>query len=107
MQQRGLVVAHTSQILLTDCRFIINKAGQQRVREQKRKNVHAFIVGKVAMKGAMGTTAEDSRGLGCKIVYNSYLHEGFVVQNSYTPLIGALAVMINKRTGVTACYLDL
>jgi hypothetical protein len=30
---------------LKDCRFIVNAAGQNRVRTEKRKNVHSYVEG--------------------------------------------------------------
>lgn len=105
IQQHGLIVAHTSQILLRNCRFVINKAGQQRVREQKRKNVHAFIVGKIA--GSYGAISDDKRGLDCPITYNPYNNDTFVssVVKPPCPVNGAVAVMINQN-GVSATCLD-
>jgi hypothetical protein len=32
---------------LTKCNFVVRKAGQKRVREERRKNVHAFVVGEI------------------------------------------------------------
>ena len=42
----GLVVAHADQVILTDAIFKVSEAGRQRVLREKRKNVHAFVVGK-------------------------------------------------------------
>lgn len=48
VKQDGLVRCHTDNIVLNDCTFIVSKAGQKRVRDEKKKNVHAFIEGMVA-----------------------------------------------------------
>jgi len=34
-------------VVLYDCKFIVSEAGQKRVREEGKKNVHAFIEGYV------------------------------------------------------------
>ena len=45
VKQDGIVKCWTTNIVLKDCKFIISKAGQKRVRNEKRKNVHAFVEG--------------------------------------------------------------
>jgi hypothetical protein len=45
VKQDGIVVCHASEVLLKDCRFIVNAAGQNRVRTEKRKNVHSYVEG--------------------------------------------------------------
>lgn len=43
--QKGRVVAHTNNIVLSMCEFKVSEAGRQRVLQQKKKNVHAGVVG--------------------------------------------------------------
>jgi hypothetical protein len=45
VKQGDIVMCHASEVLLKDCRFIVNAAGQNRVRTEKRKNVHSFVEG--------------------------------------------------------------
>jgi hypothetical protein len=45
--QRGLVVAHATEVTLTGCRFVVRAGGRRRTLESGVKNVHAFIVGRV------------------------------------------------------------
>ena len=45
VKQGGLVRCHTDHITLRDCKFIVSKAGQKRVRDEGKKNVHAFVEG--------------------------------------------------------------
>jgi hypothetical protein len=47
IKQDGLVRCHADGVTLQECKFIISKAGQKRVREQEQKNVHAFVEGYV------------------------------------------------------------
>lgn len=44
---KGRVIAHASYVSLHDCTFKVSEAGRQRVLREKRKNVHAGVVGKV------------------------------------------------------------
>ncbi len=41
----GLVIDHRQHLTLLDAKFVVRKGGQKRVREQGKKNVHAFAVG--------------------------------------------------------------
>jgi hypothetical protein len=43
----GLVLGHASAIDLQEASFIVREAGRQQVIKEKRKNVHAFVRGKV------------------------------------------------------------
>lgn len=39
------VLAHGTDFNLVDCHFRVSEAGRQRVIKEKRKNVHAFVIG--------------------------------------------------------------
>ena len=41
----GLVIDHRYDITLEQAKFVVRKGGQKRVREEGKKNVHAFAVG--------------------------------------------------------------
>jgi len=43
----GLVLGHADAIDLEEANFIVREAGRQQVLKEKRKNVHAFVRGKV------------------------------------------------------------
>jgi hypothetical protein len=43
--QTGRVVAHEHSITLSDVRFHVQPAGQQRARREQVRNVHAYIAG--------------------------------------------------------------
>ena len=47
VRQGNLVKCHTDNVILRDFKTIVSKAGQDRVRREKAKNVHAFIEGYV------------------------------------------------------------
>lgn len=56
---RGRVIAHASWVRLEGCEFKVSEAGRQRVLAEKRKNVHAFVVGRlVAYDDPDGTYIE-------------------------------------------------
>ena len=43
----GLVLGHASAVDLQEATFIVREAGRQQVIREQRKNVHAFVRGKV------------------------------------------------------------
>ena len=45
VQQGGKVYAHADGVMLENVRFNVSKAGQRKVRETGRKNVHARVSG--------------------------------------------------------------
>lgn len=49
--QGGIVVAHAREVGLRDVRFVVREAGRRRVISSGRKNVHAFVIGRV-VRGA-------------------------------------------------------
>jgi len=45
VRQDGIVKCHAENVVLMDCEFKVSLAGQKRVRDEKKKNVHAGIKG--------------------------------------------------------------
>ncbi len=44
---KGKVIAHADDVMLGDVSFTVSAAGRERVRREGRKNVHAFVKGKL------------------------------------------------------------
>jgi len=45
IRYKGRVIAHKQRLTLRGCKLVVQPAGRERVRREKRKNVHAFIRG--------------------------------------------------------------
>ena len=73
VQQNGLVVAYANKIKLWAVRFKVNEKARQRVLKERRKNVHAFVVGSV---GRLDNV--DELDYPVKIVYNPYKSGSFM-----------------------------
>jgi len=84
-QFKGLVIGHTNRVLLSDVTFKVSAAGRRRVLAEKRKNVHAGVVGHVADKGAY-PVHERYTMLGTAITYNPYLYDSFVQRSTQQPV---------------------
>jgi len=59
IRQGGLVVGHADEVYLRDCEFRVSEAGRQRVLQEGRKNVHAYIKGRT-LSGAALWAIKDS-----------------------------------------------
>ena len=70
VQQDGKVVAHVDTIDLKDVTFKVSEAGRQRVLAERKKNVHAFVVGLVVDVNAFTTVDIQRRGV--RVSYNPY-----------------------------------
>jgi len=43
----GKVIKHTDHVILKNAKFTVRSAGRQKVLNENKKNVHAFVVGEV------------------------------------------------------------
>ena len=76
VKQDGIVRCHTDNVVLKDCKFIISKAGQRRVRLEKKKNVHAYVEGYVIDAHEADLAIGDSQW--SEVYYNPYKCDGFM-----------------------------
>tara|TARA_R110002012_G_scaffold201847_1_gene370932 strand:+ start:82 stop:570 length:489 start_codon:yes stop_codon:yes gene_type:complete len=44
VKHKGIVIAHADRLFAWDCKFWVSPAGNERVRKEKKKNVHAYVV---------------------------------------------------------------
>ena len=110
----GLVLGHALHAELTDCQFVVQTSGQFRVRETKRKNVHAWISGNLeyvtdfsSIKGRELTddvlhiteeevqlvrdVTEDSPSVFKRVSYDPYLDDLFILNGTDMPVLRAEA----------------
>lgn len=116
VMQDGKVKARLHRVILANAKFTVRESGRQRVLQTKRKNVHAFVVGRIANStytpkgkpaGAFGTDENDRnpRGLGVEIKYNPYLFGYFYYADGLGRVSAARGVLLNER-GISATYTD-
>lgn len=84
VQYRGKVIAHKNEVIIHYPEFKVSEAGRQRVLKERRKNVHAFIVGLYSDYPI--SPAHDEGHL---ITYNPYKYETFVFANTEEPVYNA------------------
>lgn len=81
-------VEHTNEIFIRNATFKVSEAGRQRVLKQKRKNVHAFILGERFPFIPKSFVYRD------EVSYNPYKGENFIITKEDKPLDWAKYVTI-------------
>jgi len=71
IKQDGLVKMHTTDLCMYDCSFPVNKKGREKVLKEKRKNVHAGVVGYI-------DTHWSNKPKTKLTTYNPYKYKSFV-----------------------------
>lgn len=84
----GLVIDHKPHMTIRDGYFSVWKSGQKRVREEGKKNVHAFAVGYIYTEGGISIKAKPNVDWD-RVKYNPYtddyfMHQG-IDENQYRP----------------------
>ena len=100
---KGIVVDHVTQIALSKPILRVGPKGNQRVRDEKRKNVHAYIQG-MRMRESLiddyttGIELHDWQ----KITYNPYKHKSFVLVSDESVAVREAWFVEVRRDGVWA-----
>jgi hypothetical protein len=106
IMQGGRVLRRSHRILLANCKFVVREAGRQKVLQDGRKNVHAFVVGRI-VGSAMGIDRNHG-GLPVRIIYNPRNDATFMACPNTDwpyPAYTASAVLLNE-CGMFAAYLN-
>lgn len=83
----GRVLGHALFLTLTDAAFIVSAAGNRRVREERVKNVHAYVQGVI-----VPDFADCSRWTA--VTYNPYKFTSFVRREDHEPVTAADFVIL-------------
>jgi hypothetical protein len=102
--KKGRVVAHRNDVLLFDGTFKVSEAGRQRVLRERKKNVHAGVVGEWDETGTDLISIDRVTTIGRPVTYNPYKYSTFVYLYGEHPVGGcrlvALTVNENKRSHI-------
>ena len=77
------VVADRQFVTIRDAKFVVRKGGQKRVREEGKKNVHAFAVGYVDDKFNINNikpSPNDANFVWQRVTYNPYKNDYFMLE---------------------------
>ena len=92
---KGRVIAHCNSALVAGATFKVSEAGRQRVIREKRKNVHAGVVGD--WLGAEGFRISYITQNGSAITYNPYRYSSFVHRYGEHPIERARLVALTTH----------
>ena len=92
------VIMHADYVKFGDVEFRVRKGGKEKVRSEKSKNVHAFVIGKLldyCEYPCDELPVTDSNRI---VTYNPYKHDSFVYKQSEEPIYVAKEVdIINSQ----------
>jgi hypothetical protein len=103
VQKSGIVVLHADFVKLSNVEFRVRKGGLEKVRKEKTKNVHAFVIGTLEdyCEYPCDNIPEDSEGE--IISYNPYKNDSFVIKSTQDPIFHGEEV--NMINGANKIYL--
>ena len=84
-----LVIAHLDELILSDCEFKVSEAGRQRVLKEKKKNVHAGVLGYI--------TTDCINCFWQQVTYNPHRMESFRLIADNTPVYNSELVLFDKN----------
>lgn len=73
---KGKVIQHRQIILLKNVTFKVSEAGRQRVLRERKKNVHAYVIGET-FDAAARNSYENCGGVDVEVRYNPYEASSF------------------------------
>ena len=97
----GKVIMYADYVKLGDVEFRVRQGGKEKVRSEKSKNVHAFVIGKLLDYceypcDDLPTSTSDK-----VVTYNPYKFDSFVYKDSEEPVYHANEVdMINSQNKI-------
>jgi len=94
----GKVIMHADYVKLGDVEFRVRKGGKEKVRSEKSKNVHAFVIGTLLEYCEYPCDYIPNPPSDKIVTYNPYKYDSFVYKNSEEPVYRAKEVdMINSQ----------
>jgi hypothetical protein len=98
VQKNNLVVLHADYVKLKDVEFRVRQGGKEKVRKEKSKNVHAFVIGKLVDFCQYPCDDIPEEPTGDIVTYNPYKYDTFVYRETEEPVLNAIEVdMINSK----------
>jgi hypothetical protein len=95
---KSKVILHADYVKLGDVEFRVRKGGKEKVRVEKSKNVHAFVIGNLLDYCQYPCDNIPSEPNDNIVTYNPYKYDSFVYKNTEEPVYNAKEVeMINLK----------
>lgn len=95
------VIMHADYVKLGDVEFRVRQGGKEKVRGEMRKNVHAFVIGKLLDYCEYPCDDLPTSSSNKIVTYNPYKFDSFVYKDSEEPVYHANEVdMINSQNKI-------
>ena len=95
------VILHADYVRLSDVEFRVRTGGKERVRQEKNKNVHAFVIGTLLDYCEYPCEELPSEPNNNIVTYNPYKYDSYVVKDTEEPIYQANEVeMINLKNKI-------
>jgi hypothetical protein len=95
---QGKVIIHADYVKLQDVEFRVRQGGKEKVRGEKRKNVHAFVIGTLVEFCEYPCFEIPEPPSEDVVTYDPYKYDSFVNKFSQEPIYFAKEVdMINSK----------
>lgn len=88
----GVVIAHAPSVRLENVQFEVNESGRQRVVRERRKNVHAFVIGNLKFDVESSVNLHNKEAF-----YNPYVWNMFVNENGNYIQSAKSVICMNKK----------
>lgn len=96
IMQRGVVKASARQVRLVGVEFRVREAGRQRTLREKRKNVHAFAVGRLVDYVHPNDSRNIEPMVGRGAFYDPYRFSSFVDRETEAPVTAVSAARFDE-----------
>ena len=101
VQYQGKVVLYADYVKLSNVEFRVREGGKEKVRKEKRKNVHAFVIGTLMDYCEFPCENMPPETNDNVITYNPYEYDSFVKKDSEEPIYKANEIdMINTKNKI-------
>jgi hypothetical protein len=95
---KGVVILHADYVKLGNVEFRVREGGKEKVRKEKSKNVHAFVIGELLDYCEFPCEDIPTEPSNKVVTYNPYKYNSFVYKDTEEPVYTAKEVdMINLK----------
>jgi hypothetical protein len=95
---KSKVILHADYVKLKNVEFRVREGGKEKVRDEKRKNVHAFVIGTLVDYCSYPCDNIPQEPTDNVVTYDPYKYDSFVYKQTEEPVYKAKEVdMINQK----------
>lgn len=98
VKNKTRIILHADYVRLGNVEFRVREGGKERVRDEKQKNVHSFVIGDLLDYCKYPCDNIPSEPNNKIVTYNPYKYDSFVYKETEIPIYNAKEVeMINLK----------